>query len=126
MRWRFVASGILLCFLFGVLAGRLTEPEALRLKNAQAQADGLEVLFNREPEVALERRDGVLAYRIANSYGRERSGQLQSAVGLVNWRIEREGRDLVLRLVAARPLSGLWQGAEADGLWRVELTLRPE
>nr|WP_322942056.1 hypothetical protein [Pseudomonas sp. s4] len=42
----------------------------------------------------------------------------------MNWRIERDGRDLLLVLVSPRPLDGEWRGAQEDGRWRAHLLLR--
>lgn len=121
-----MASLALLAFLVGVMLGRLFEPAPLRIEGAEPWAGGLEIHFNREPEVFSEHFDGALIYRFVDAYGREREGRLDLGGGLVNWRIQRDGRDLRLILVAARPLGGEWRGAAEGGRWRVRLALRPE
>ncbi|ERI53334.1 hypothetical protein EA796_18595 [Pseudomonas sp. AOB-7] len=126
IRWRFMASLALLAFLLGSMLGRLFEPAPLRIEDAEPWAAGLQVWFNREPEALAEHVQGALSYRFVDAYGRERQGRLDLDGTPVNWRIQREGRDLRLMLVAARPLGGEWRGAEVDGRWRVRLTLRRE
>lgn len=116
----------LLAFLLGVLLGRLFEPAPLRVEDAEPWAEGLQVWFNREPAVLDEHFAGTLAYRFTDAYGRERQGRIDLGGSPVNWRIQREGRDLRLMLVAVRPLAGEWRGAAVDGRWRVRLTLRRE
>ncbi|MGP0173070.1 hypothetical protein ACSVIJ_14440 [Pseudomonas sp. NCHU5208] len=126
LRWRFVASIMLTAFLVGVMIGRVFDPPRLRVEAAEPWAQGLQLWFNRAPEAQAEPVDGALRYRFEDAYGRVREGQLKLPLGMVNWRIERDGRDLLLVLISPRPLSGEWRGSEVDGRWRVQLTLRPE
>lgn len=121
-----MASVALLAFLVGLMLGRLFDPAPLRIEGAEPWSDGLLIDFNREPEVLVEHFDGALAYRFENSFGREREGRIQLQGNPVNWRIQRDGRDLLLILVAARPMGGEWRGGDEDGRWRVRLALRPE
>lgn len=121
-----MASLALLAFLLGSLLGRLFEPAPLRIEGAEPLAAGLQVWFNREPQALEEHLQGALSYRFVDAYGRERQGRLDLGGTPVNWRIQREGRDLRLLLVATRPLGGEWRGADVDGRWRVRLTLRRE
>lgn len=106
--------------------GRLFEPAPLRIEDAQPAGQGLVLQFNREPQVLAEHVGGALAYRFENAFGRERQGRLELGGHPVNWRIQREGRDLRLMLVATRPLRGEWRGAAEDGGWQVRLALRSE
>ena len=121
-----MASLALLAFLLGMMLGRLFEPAPLRIEAGEPWADGLQIWFNREPQALAEHSQGTLVYRFVNAYGRERHGRLDLGGTPVNWRIERDGRDLRLVLVATRPLGGQWRGAKVDGRWRVRLTLRRE
>ncbi|UTH31354.1 hypothetical protein [Ectopseudomonas hydrolytica] len=126
LRWRFVGSVMLIAFLVGMMLGRLFDPPPLRIEDVEPWAEGLQLLFNREPQAHAEPFGGALVYRYENAYGREREGQLNLALGLVNWRVQRDGRDLLLVLVSPRPLAGQWHGAQEDGRWRARLALRPE
>jgi hypothetical protein len=45
---------------------------------------------------------------------------------LANWRLQRESKDLLLRVVAARPLRGEWRAEEVDGRWRLTVSLAHE
>ncbi len=121
-----MASVMLIAFLVGLMIGRVFDPPRLRIADAEAWEQGLQLWFNREPQTQAERVEGALVYRFEDAYGRVREGQLKLPLGLVNWRIERDGRDLLLVLVSPRPLSGEWRGSEVDGRWRVQLALRPE
>ena len=117
---------MLLAFLIGVMIGRVFDPPRLRIEDAEPWAQGLQLWFNREPPQQAEHVDGALVYRYEDAYGRVRDGQLKLPLGLVNWRIERDGRDLLLVLVSPRPLSGEWRGTKVDERWRARLVLRPE
>jgi hypothetical protein len=126
LRWRFMASVVLIAFLAGVMLGRLFEPPRLHIEAVEPWERGLQLWFNREPEAQVERLDGALVYRYEDVYGRVTDGQLRLPSGLVNWRLQRDGRDLLLVLVSPRPLDGEWHAAREDGRWRARLTLRPE
>lgn len=126
MRWRFVASVMLIAFLVGVMIGRVFDPPRLRIEDVEPWEQGLQVWFNREPPQQAEHVEGALVYRYGDAYGRVRDGQLKLPLGLVNWRIERDGRDLLLVLVSPRPLNGEWRASEVDGRWRARLVLRTQ
>ncbi|WP_417707581.1 hypothetical protein [Pseudomonas sp.] len=126
LRWRFMASVMLIAFLVGLMIGRVFDPPRLRIEDAEAWEQGLQLWFNREPQAQAEHVDGALVYRYEDVYGRVREGQLKLPLGLVNWRLERDGRDLLLVLVSPRPLDGEWRGAQEDGRWRARLALRPK
>lgn len=117
---------MLIAFLVGMMIGRVFDPPRLRVEDAGPWEQGLQLWFNREPQALTEHADGVLRYRFEAAYGRVREGRLRLPLGLVNWRIERDGRDLLLVLISPRPLGAEWGGTEVDGRWRVQLTLRPE
>ncbi|VXC95772.1 conserved hypothetical protein [Pseudomonas sp. 8Z] len=126
LRWRFMAAVMLIAFLVGMMIGRVFDPPRLRIEDAHSWEQGLQLWFNREPQALAEPFDGALRYRFEDAYGRVRDGRLELSLGLVNWRIERDGRDLLLVLVSPRALHGDWRGSEVDGRWRVQLALRPE
>ena len=121
-----MASVMLIAFLVGLMLGRLCDPPRLHIEEIEPWEQGLQLSLNREPQAQSEHIDGALVYRYEDAYGRVRAGQLQLPLGLVNWRLERDGRDLLLVLVSARPLDGEWRGAWEDGRWRARLALRPK
>lgn len=120
-----MASVMLIAFLVGSMIGRAFDPPRLRIEQVEPWEQGVQLWFNREPQALAEHADGALRYRFEDAYGRVREGRLSLPLGLVNWRVERDGRDLLLVLVSPRPLDGEWRGAEEDGRWRVQLALRP-
>lgn len=111
--------------MVGLMIGRLTEPTPLELLQIEEQPTGLALWFNREPEVVPEHVDGTFAMRFA-AKGQPWRGQLKVNGKDVRWKLERDKRDLLLTLLAARPLHGDLRGAELDGRWRLEVSLREE
>ena len=51
--------------------------------------------------------------------------QLQIAGRVANWRVVRDGRELELRVVAARPLRAAMDAEEVEGRWRLTVRLAP-
>ncbi|WXL26225.1 hypothetical protein WG219_01695 [Ectopseudomonas mendocina] len=119
---RVIASLGIFAFLVGLMLGRLMQPEPQWLRDVSVTDQGLALWFDEEPKPVVASTGGVFIMRI-ESFGKERNGQLQIAGHAANWRIERERRDLLLRVVAARPLQGTWRAQEADGRWRLEISL---
>jgi hypothetical protein len=109
-------------FLIGLMIGRLMQPDPLWLEQVDVREHALELWFNVEPVPLEEHANGVFSLRM-QSFGRQQQGQLQIAGRLANWRLQRERRDLVLRVVAARPLRGEWHAEEVDGRWRLVISL---
>lgn len=107
------------------MIGRLTEPTPLELLQIEEQPTGLALWFNREPTVVPEHVDGTFAMRFA-AKGQPWRGQLKVSGKDVRWKLERDKKDLLLTLLAARPLHGDLRGAELDGRWRLEVSLREE
>lgn len=120
-----IGSLALFGFLVGLMIGRLLQPEPLWLKQVEVVDGGLALWFNVEPEVRVSHFEGAFILR-AETLGRERQGRLRLQGRWVNWRLQREGRELVLRLVAARPLRGEWHAEEQDGRWRLRVSLSYE
>lgn len=110
-------------FLIGLMIGRLLQPDPARLDRIEATARGLELWFNVAPKLRAEPFDGAFILRI-ETFGREQQGQLQLGGKGVNWGLKREGRDMLLRLVAARKLRGAWRGEALEGGWRLSVTLQ--
>lgn len=119
---RVIASLAVIGFLIGLMIGRLLQPDPLWLDRVEVIEQGLELWFNVEPLPREEHAGGVFILRL-QSFGRQQHGQLQVQGRLANWRLQRERRDLLLRVVAARPLRGEWRAEEVDGRWRLLVSL---
>ncbi|MBU0809472.1 MAG: hypothetical protein KKD30_13145 [Gammaproteobacteria bacterium] len=119
---RVIGSLALFGFLIGLMIGRLFQPDPLWLERVEVREQGLELWFNVEPVPREEHADGVFILRL-ESFGREQQGQLQVQGRLANWRLQRERKDLVLRVLAARPLRGEWRAEEVDGRWLLLVSL---
>ncbi len=119
---RVIGSLALFGFLIGLMIGRLFQPDPLWLERVEEREQGLELWFNVEPVPREEHAGGVFILRL-ESFGREQQGQLQVQGRLANWRLQRERKDLVLRVLAARPLRGDWRAEEVDGRWRLLVSL---
>jgi len=122
---RVVSSLALFGFLIGLMVGRLLQPDQLRLASVEEVEQGLQLWFNVEPTVRVDHIQGVFFLRV-ESMGREQEGQIRLQGKAVNWRIQRERRVLLLRVVAARPLRGDLLTEELDGRWRLTVNLAYE
>ena len=111
--------------MVGLMIGRLTEPDPLELLQIEELPSGLVLWFNQEPHGVSEQVDGAVALRFT-AKGQPWRGQLQLDGKVVRWKLERKGGDLLLNQLAARPLHGDLRGAELDGRWRLEVSLREE
>lgn len=111
-------------FLIGLMIGRLFHPDAMHLKAVDTEENGLLLWFNVEPQVQVSDAHGIFALRF-EGLGRERQGQLQIAGRAANWRVVREGRELEVRVVAARPLRAEMHAEEVEGRWRLTVRLAP-
>ncbi|MCY1531248.1 hypothetical protein D9M68_664680 [compost metagenome] len=120
-----IGSLALFGFLIGLMIGRLLQPDPLRLDRVEVAEQGLHLWFNVEPTVRVEHFEGAVVLRI-ETFGRERQGQLQLHGKVVNWRLSREHRDLLLRIVAARPLRAEWRAEELGGEWRLTVSLEEQ
>lgn len=112
-------------FLVGLMIGRLFHPDAMHLKALEVVDDRLVLWFNVEPQVRVGSFQGTFLLRF-EGLGREQQGQVQVAGRAANWRIAREGRELELRVLAARPLRGEVGAEEVDGRWRLTVRLAPQ
>lgn len=119
---RVIGSLALFGFLIGLMIGRLFQPDPLWLEQVEVREQGLELWFNVEPVPREEHVGGVFILRL-QSFGREQQGQLKVQGRLANWRLHRERKDLLLRVVAARPLRGEWRAENVDGRWRLVVSL---
>lgn len=121
---RVIGSLAIFGFLIGLMIGRLFHPDAMHLKAVETQDDRLLLWFNVEPQVQVSDAHGTFALRF-KGLGRERQGQLQIAGRVANWRVVRDGRELELRVVAARPLRAAMDAEEVEGRWRLTVRLAP-
>jgi hypothetical protein len=122
---RVIGSLALFGFLLGLMIGRLLQPEPLWLKQVEVRDGELALWFNVEPKPRAGHTAGVFVLGF-ESFGREQQGQLNVQGKTANWRLQRERRDLLLRVVAARPLRGEWRAEELDGRWRLLVSLEQE
>ncbi len=121
---RVIGSLAIFGFLIGLMIGRLFHPDAVHLKAVETEDDRLLLWFNVEPQVQVSDAHGTFALRF-KGLGRERQGQLQIAGRVANWRVVRDGRELELRVVAARPLRAAMDAEEVEGRWRLTVRLAP-
>ena len=119
---RVIASLAVFGFLIGLMVGRMFQPEPLFLERVEVVEQGLALWFNNQPHPQEEHVGGVVNLRV-ESFGRQFNGQLNINGRQANWRFQRERRDLVLRVVAARPLHAEWHAEEVDGSWRLMVNL---
>jgi hypothetical protein len=119
---RVLGSLALFGFLLGLMFGRLLQPAELRLERVEVVEQGLQLWFNVEPHVRAGHFEGAFILRV-ESLGREQQGQLQLQGKVVKWRLRRDGRELLLRVLATRPLRGEWHAEELDGRWRLSVRL---
>lgn len=122
LRRRFFASLVLIGLLVGMMIGRLVTPEPVRLLRVEPQAQGLDLWFDRQPELYEEHLDGAFAL-LLQAKGEAAAGQLATADGRVAWRVQRSEQGLLVHFVATRPLRGEWSGEERDGAWRLAVRL---
>jgi len=121
---RVIGSLAIFGFLIGLMIGRLFHPDAMHLKAVETEDDRLLLWFNIEPQVQVSDAHGTFALRF-KGLGRERQGQLQIAGRVANWRVVRDGRELEVRVVAARPLRAAMDAEEVEGRWRLTVRLAP-
>lgn len=122
---RVIGSLALFGFLIGMMIGRVLQPDPLWLKQVEIVDQGLVLWFNVEPVPREEHAEGAFILRL-QSFGREQDGQLRVQGKAANWRLQRARKDLLLRVVAARPLRGEWRAEEVDGRWRLVISLEEQ
>lgn len=119
---RVIGSLAILGFLIGLMFGDLWRPDAVRLDRVAVSEAQLQLWFNEQPSPQAREYNGAYVLRL-ETLGREQQGQLQLNGRAVNWRLQRDERDMVLTLIAARPLRGEWQAVQVDGQWRLRVSL---
>lgn len=113
--------------LVGLMIGRLLNPpvELPKVLGIEVAADGLVVELDGLPVVRAGHLEGVLALQIDAS-GEAQQGQLRIADAPVRWKLEPQGKGLLLTLLSTRRLQGTWDSAEVEGQWRLNVRARPE
>ncbi|MGE8496717.1 MAG: hypothetical protein ACN6O6_04355 [Pseudomonas sp.] len=122
---RVIGSLAIFGFLVGMMIGRLLQPDPQWLREVEVVDQGLVLWFDAQPQPRIAHVAGAFILRL-ESFGREQSGQLNVQGKAANWRLQRERRELDLRVVAARPLRGEWRAEEVDGRWRLVISLREQ
>ncbi len=124
LRRRFFASLVLIGLLVGLMIGRLTTPEPARLLAVESVGEGLLLRFSAPAQYRAQAVEGAYAL-LLQARGGERDGQLQVDGQRVRWRIQAVGQDLLLNLVALRPLQVQPSERQEEADWLLELRLAP-
>lgn len=104
------------------MLGRLVRPEPAAFVSVEAVPGGLDLRLTAEAAVRAEHREGTYALLIDAATARKvLSGRTQIDGLPASWRLRGTDQGLVLRLVAARPLTGRWQGDDEGDGWRLEI-----
>lgn len=118
---RVMLSLAIVGLMVGLMIGRLTIADPVRLQQVEAANDEVVLWFSAEPKLHGEHIDGTLAL-LFDAEGKAQKGRFKVAGRDANWRLRLSDGGLLLTLVAARPLRGDWAGTEQDGRWK--LTIR--
>ena len=124
LRRRFFASLVLIGLLVGLMIGRLTAPDPVRLLRVEPGPAVLSLWFDREPELHSQDIDGAVGM-LLQAEGQAQRGQLQANGSTVGWRLQKNTRGLLLGFVATRPLKAEWRGARDDEGWRLDVKVGP-
>ncbi len=122
---RVMGSLAIFGMMVGLMIGRLTTPDPSALQQVEVTDGVLVAWFNNEPKLHGEVIDGSLAL-LFQAEGRPQNGRLKLNGRDVNWRVRLSDKGLLLTLVAARPLRGVWTGSEVDDRWRLEVRLQEQ
>lgn len=115
---------MLIGLLLGLLIGRLATPEPVQLLRAEPVAGGLQLWFDREPELHAERIDGAIGV-LLQAHGDARQGELEVQGARIRWRLQHTEKGLLLHFVATRPLTADWQGRAVKDGWRIDMVVEP-
>ncbi|MBD1551878.1 hypothetical protein [Pseudomonas typographi] len=122
---RFLGSLVILGVLVGLMIGRLTHPEAPSLDHIELHPDTLVLWLQAEPKVHAEAPEGTFAM-LLQAHGAPANGELLVQGHPAKWSLRRAEKGLLLTVVAARPLLATWHGEQADGRWKLSISLREE
>lgn len=123
-RRRFFGSLVLIGLLVGALIGRVTAPGPVQLLRVEPVADGLQLWFDREPELYSQDVDGAVGM-LFQAQGSAGNGRLEVDGTRVGWRLQLTEKGLLLHFVATRPLVAEWDGEERDGDWLLQVRVAP-
>lgn len=113
--------------LAGLVLGKWLNPGPHFLLEVRDAPGALVLWFDREStEPRLEALDGALLLRLEDTRGEAGAGQLALEWGEVRWRLRQSGADMLLSLVATRPIGADWRGEARGGQWRLEIRLAPQ
>ncbi|AHL73794.1 hypothetical protein CH92_01250 [Stutzerimonas stutzeri] len=124
LRWRYFGSLVLIGLLVGVMIGRVTAPGPVQLLRVEPAADGLQLWFDREPELFSQDVEGAVGM-LFQAQGSASAGQLELAGTNVRWRVQTTEKGLLLHFVATRPLAAEWHGEKRNGDWLMEVKVAP-
>lgn len=89
-----------------------------------ASPSGLQLWFDREPELYSQDVDGAVGM-LFQAQGTAQRGQLDINGSSVRWRLQDTENGLLLHFVATRPLRAEWKGQEASDGWRLDVVIKP-
>ena len=124
LRRRFFGSLVLIGLLVGVMIGRVTAPGPVQLLRVEPATDGLQLWFDREPELHSQDIDGAVGM-LFQAQGSANDGRLDPGGMNVGWRLQMTEKGLLLHFVATRPLAAEWDGEKRDGDWLLKVRVAP-
>ncbi|MFI8741011.1 hypothetical protein [Stutzerimonas zhaodongensis] len=124
LRRRFFGSLVLLGLLFGSFLGHVFRPGPAELLRIEPVASGLQLWFNREPELYSQDVEGAVGM-LFQSKGSADAGRIEVGSTSAGWRVQTTEKGLLLHFVATRPLVAAWSGEKIDGEWRLLVEVKP-
>ena len=115
---------MLIGLLVGAMIGRVTAPGPVALLRVEPVADGLQLWFEREPELYSQDIDGAVGM-LFQAQGGAGNGRLELDGASVAWRLQTTEKGLLLHFVATRPLAAEWDGEKRDGGWLLTVRVAP-
>lgn len=116
---------MLLGLLFGSFLGHIFRPEPVELLRVVPVASGLQLWFNREPELYSQDVDGAVGM-LFQAKGSADAGRIEiEGAASAGWRVQATEKGLLLHFVATRPLVADWSGEKIDGEWRLLVKIKP-
>ncbi len=106
------------------MIGRVMAPGPVELLRVEPVADGLQLWFDREPELYSQDVDGAVGM-LFQAQGSAGDGRLERGGTSVGWRLQTTEKGLLLHFVATRPLAAEWEGEKRDGDWLLQVRVAP-